>query len=87
MDAAPEHMDAAPEHTAGLLKQIHEAGRGVMAMKLFGGGRNAEPGERRKSLEWVLGLGTVDSLTIGFTSPQQIDQVLDLIEDIEKERG
>ena len=81
------HMDAAPEHTAGLLKQVHEAGRGVMAMKLFGGGRNAAPDERRKSLEWLLGLGAVDSMTIGFTSSQEIDQILDLIEGIEKEGG
>lgn len=74
------HMDAPPEHIAARLKQVHEEGRGVMGMKLFGGGDHAAADDRRQSLRFVLGLGCVDSFVIGFTSPREIGEVLDEIE-------
>ena len=38
--------------------------------------------ERRlESIKYVLGLGCVDAFTIGFTSTDQIDETLELIEE------
>ncbi len=79
------HMDAAPEHTVAQLRQVHAEGKGVMGMKLFGGGRNAAPEEREQALRFLLGLDCVDSFVIGFTRPEEIDQTLDQIERLTKE--
>lgn len=78
------HMDAPPERVAALLRQVHQEGRGVMGMKLFGGGDHASGDERREALRFLLGLGCIDSFVIGFTSPQEIDDVLAEIELVEK---
>jgi predicted aldo/keto reductase-like oxidoreductase len=74
------HMDGPPDKVAAQIKKIHQKGRGVIGMKIYGetGFDSAE--ERLQSLKYVLGLGCVHAFTIGFTSTQQIDETLDLIE-------
>ncbi|HIQ19640.1 MAG TPA: aldo/keto reductase, partial [Planctomycetes bacterium] len=75
-----EKMDGAPEEVAGQIKKMHEQGRGVIGMKIYGETGFDSPEKRLQSLRFVLGLGTVHAFTIGFTSPQQIDETLELIE-------
>lgn len=72
-------MDAEPEKVAAVLKRMHDKGRGVLGMKIFGetGLENRE--KRLQSLKYVLGLGAVDAFTIGFTTVEQIDETLALI--------
>ena len=74
-----EKMDGKPEAVAGLLKKMHEGGRGVIGMKVYGetGFDSAE--KRLESLRYVLGLGSVDAFTIGFVNAKQIDETLELI--------
>jgi len=45
-------------------------------MKILGERRFKEPERRYASLRYVLGLGMVDALIIGFESPAQIDDIL-----------
>lgn len=73
-------MDGTPEQVAGVLKKLHDQGRGVLGMKIFGETGLKSRAERLESLKYVLGLGSVDAFTIGFSTPQQIDETLELIE-------
>lgn len=75
-------MDTPPEEVVKCLQTLHGQGKGVLGMKLFACGRHATSKERLESLEFVLGLGCVDAFPIGFESPQQIDDVLDMIEKV-----
>ena len=53
---------------------------GVIGMKIFGEGDFKDRQQRFNSLKYVLGLGTVQAFTIGFSSAEQIDETLELIE-------
>jgi hypothetical protein len=74
-------MDGKPDDVAAQIKKMHKKGRGIIGMKIFGetGFDSAE--KRLESLEYVLGLGCVHAFTIGFTSTEQIDETLELIEE------
>lgn len=67
-------MDGAPEKVAGVLKKLHQAGKGVVGMKLVGAGQFRNSDEKRdKSIRYVLGLGCVDTMVVGFEKVEEID--------------
>jgi len=67
-------MDGPPEKVAPLLQKLHEAGKGVAGMKLIGEGAFRDDEEKRDgSVRYVLGLGCVDVLIVGFESSEEID--------------
>jgi aryl-alcohol dehydrogenase-like predicted oxidoreductase len=75
----PEGMimdDKKPDEVASQLQEMHDAGKGVIGMKILAEGAFKEPERRDASLRFVLGLGTVDSFIIGFESTQQVDDLL-----------
>jgi predicted aldo/keto reductase-like oxidoreductase len=82
-------MDGAPEEVAPLVKKMHQQGRGIIGMKIYGetgfrvnGKDTPESRQKRlESLKYVLGLGCVDCFAIGFSDPKQIDETLELIEE------
>jgi aryl-alcohol dehydrogenase-like predicted oxidoreductase len=60
-----------------LIEKLHKSGKGVIGMKLIGNGAFKNDSEKiDKSLKYVLGLGTVDMIIIGFEKPEQIDNYL-----------
>ena len=67
-------MDDNPEKVVPVLKKLHAAGKGVVGMKIIGEGqlRNA-PEKRDESASFVLGLGCVDVLNVGFEKIEEID--------------
>jgi predicted aldo/keto reductase-like oxidoreductase len=73
-------MDGTPEEVVPCLRAMHEQGKGIIGMKILGEGTFKTPEERLKSLRFVLGLGCVDAMVIGFESPEQIDEITRLIE-------
>ena len=73
-------MDGKPEDVAPLLKKMHDKGRGVIGMKIYGEGDCKTAEQRLQSLKYVLELGCVDCFTIGFANTKQIDETLELIE-------
>jgi predicted aldo/keto reductase-like oxidoreductase len=77
-------MDGTPDDVVPCLRKMHERGTGVLGMKILGEGTFKSPEQRRESLKYVLGLGCVDAFVIGFESPQQIDEVCKLIEEVLK---
>jgi aryl-alcohol dehydrogenase-like predicted oxidoreductase len=68
--------DKKPDEVASVLEEMHNAGKGVIGMKILGEGRITTPEGKDKSLRYVLGLGTVDAFIIGFEAPEQIDDLL-----------
>jgi len=73
-------MDDSPEKVAAVVKKAHARGRGIIGMKIYGETGFGSKEKRLQSLKYVLGLGCVDCFTIGFTSTQQLDETLELIE-------
>jgi aryl-alcohol dehydrogenase-like predicted oxidoreductase len=60
-------------------RQIHGAGIGVISMKAMGEGRFTTPEDREASIKYLMGLGVVDSTTIGYKSPAEIDEAIDRV--------
>jgi hypothetical protein len=58
-------------------RKIHSQGTGVLGMKLVGEGQFTTPEDREASMKFVMGLGVVDSVTIGFKSTQEIDEAIE----------
>ena len=73
--------DKKPDEVASQLQEMHDAGKGVVGMKVLGEGRINTPERKDASLRFVLGLGTVDAFIIGFESPDQVDDLLKRTED------
>ena len=64
--------DAVPAKVVPVLAQLHAAGIGVVGMKVLGAGRlEAASAE---SIQYVFDLGTVQAITIGMTSRQQLGE-------------
>ena len=75
-------MDGAPEKVIPVLKKIHDAGKGVVGMKIVGAGRlRADSDKRQESVKFALGLGCVSMLNVGFEST---DQITNFAEHIQK---
>ena len=68
--------DATTDEVANTLKRAKANGKGILGMKIFGCGDLTSPEQRRESLEYVLGNDLVDAMTIGFTSPEQINSAM-----------
>jgi aryl-alcohol dehydrogenase-like predicted oxidoreductase len=69
-------MDGPPEKVAAVLQKLHAAGKGVVGMKIIGEGRLRNDEEKRDaSARYVLGLGCVDVLNIGFEKVEEIDDL------------
>jgi aryl-alcohol dehydrogenase-like predicted oxidoreductase len=63
-----------PTQVIPVIEKLHKAGKGVIGMKLIGNGKFRSDNEKiDASLKYVLGLGTVDMIIIGFELPEQID--------------
>lgn len=58
------------------IAKIRQGGTGVLGMKLIGEGAFKTPEQRDASLRYVMKLGTVDSVTIGYKSTAEIDEAI-----------
>ena len=62
---------------ASQARKIHAQGTGVLGMKLIGEGRFTTPEDREKAMKFVMKLGAVDAVTIGFKNTAEIDEAID----------
>ncbi len=70
-----------PAQVTPVIEKMHKSGKGVIGMKLVGGGNFRNDSERiDRSLRFVLGLRTVDMIIIGFEQPDQIDNYIGRVE-------
>lgn len=65
-----------PDEVASQIEEMHNAGKGVIGMKILGEGKINTPERIDASLRYVLGLGTVNAFVVGFESPAQVDDLL-----------
>jgi predicted aldo/keto reductase-like oxidoreductase len=75
-------MDGSPDEVVPCLRAMHERGKGILGMKILGEGTFRDVEMQLKSLRFVLGLGCVDAMVIGFESPEQIDQIMSRVETV-----
>lgn len=68
----PGNRDEALQH----IRNMHDAGKGIIGMKLIGNGDFTDPEVRKKSIHFVMGLDFVDAVVIGFKSTQEIDEAI-----------
>jgi len=61
------------------IAQIRAQNTGVLGMKIIGEGRFRTREEREASIRFVMGLGTVDAITIGYKSAAEVDEAIELI--------
>jgi predicted aldo/keto reductase-like oxidoreductase len=68
-------MDSSdPNEVVPVIEQMHLSGKGIIGMKLIGNGSYKNDSEKiDQSIRFVLGLGSVDVMIVGFEFPEQID--------------
>ncbi|MCS7024617.1 MAG: aldo/keto reductase [Bryobacteraceae bacterium] len=72
-DRAPGVVEEPVQHIA----KLHEQKVGVIGMKIMGEGAFQTPQERDASIRFVMKLGTVDAITIGYKNTQEIDEAIE----------
>jgi aryl-alcohol dehydrogenase-like predicted oxidoreductase len=70
-------MDGSREAVEGVLRTAKANGKAVIGMKIFGEGRLAD--QRDACMKYAQEVGLLDAMTIGFHTPEQIDDVLRLM--------
>ena len=58
------------------IEKMHQAGKGIIAMKLIGNGDFTDAQVRKESIHFVMGLDYVDAAVIGFKSTDEIDEAI-----------
>jgi 1-deoxyxylulose-5-phosphate synthase len=61
------------------LKKIKEKNRGVIGMKIFGGGQFVTEADRAQALRFAMSMPEVDSVIIGFKSVDEMDEGIKLM--------
>lgn len=70
------HMDGPVEQVVPILQKIHDAGKGILAMKVLGEGDPNVVAKMDESLRFVGGLGCIDAMTIGFLKNEEMDEII-----------
>lgn len=70
-------MDGTVEEVVEVLRTAHANGKGMLGMKILGEGDIAD--KIAKSLDFVLNLGCIDAITIGFLNAEEIDGAIEHI--------
>jgi len=66
-----------PSAVIPVIEKLHKAGKGIIGMKLIGNGNFKNDSDKiDTSLKYVLGLGTVNMIIVGFELPEQIDNYI-----------
>ena len=79
-----EEMDKKdPTLVIPVIEKLHKEGKGIIGMKLIGNGKFTNESEKiDASLKYVLGLGTLDMIIIGFELPEQIENYIGRVKNV-----
>jgi aryl-alcohol dehydrogenase-like predicted oxidoreductase len=81
-------MDGPADKVAPVLKKIHDADKGVVGMKIIGEGKLRDDDEKRhESVRYVLGLGCVDILNVGFEKIEEVDDLASRVRKVERRQA
>ncbi|HVT90483.1 MAG TPA: aldo/keto reductase [Tepidisphaeraceae bacterium] len=61
------------------VKLMHDAGHGVIGMKIIGNGLFKEPAEREASMRLAMSTSSIDAIVIGMKSIQEVDENLAMV--------
>jgi predicted aldo/keto reductase-like oxidoreductase len=61
------------------IKTMHEKGRGIIGMKIFGNGLFTDAADREKSIRFAMSLREIDAVVMGFKSAAEIDEALERV--------
>jgi hypothetical protein len=77
-----------PAEVVEVINKLHASGKGVIGMKLIGAGRYSSDSEKiDNSIKFVLGLGSVDMMIIGFQKVEEVDDYIARVEKVLKAKG
>jgi aryl-alcohol dehydrogenase-like predicted oxidoreductase len=73
INATGTDMDGSPDEVVPIIRKIHDAGKGVVGMKLIGQGEFRDDRKlREQSADFVFNLGCVNAVVVGFESLDEI---------------
>jgi predicted aldo/keto reductase-like oxidoreductase len=72
-----DRQDGVVDEPVGHIAKVHAQKTGVIGMKIMGEGAFKSPEQRDASIRFVMKLGTVDSVTIGFKSTAEVDEAIE----------
>jgi aryl-alcohol dehydrogenase-like predicted oxidoreductase len=76
-----------PAQIVPVIEKMHKAGKGIIGMKLIGNGSFRNDSDKiDQSLKYVLDLGTVDMIIVGFEKPEQIDDYIGRIRSVQSSK-
>jgi len=85
INAYGHNIDDTLENVESVVKKLHQAGKGVIGMKIMGDGDFANCDEKRdNSIQYVLQLGAVDVMTIGMDKISDIEDTENRIRKVQK---
>lgn len=69
-----------PEEVVEVIHKLHAAGKGVIGMKVVGNGEYTDISEKiDHTIRFVLGLGSVDMMIVGFENEDQVNNYMDRV--------
>ncbi len=71
-------MDASPAEVIPVMDEMSARGQGIYGMKVYGAGKLLE--DRRRALEFVLNLSSVDAVVLGMENKAEVDENVELME-------
>lgn len=74
-------MDDTVEKVTAVLREAHDAGKGILGMKLVGEGElSNDPQKIDESVNFVINSGIIDAVTVGFTKHAEVDDMIGRID-------
>lgn len=71
-------MDASPAEVIPVMDEMSARGKGIYGMKVYGAGKLLH--DRRRALEFVLNLSSVDAVVLGMENEAEVDENVELME-------
>jgi aryl-alcohol dehydrogenase-like predicted oxidoreductase len=69
-----------PQEVVDVIHRLHASGKGVIGMKLVGNGEYTGDSDKiDHAIRFVLGLGSVDMMIVGFENEQQVDNYMERV--------
>jgi predicted aldo/keto reductase-like oxidoreductase len=80
INATGTDMDGSPDEVVPIIRKIHDAGKGVVGMKLIGQGEYRDDRKlREQSADFVFNLGCVNTVVVGFESIDEVKDYEDIV--------
>jgi len=80
INATGTDMDGSPDEVVPIIRKIHDAGKGVVGMKLIGQGEYRDDRKlREQSADFVFNLGCVNAVVVGFESMVEVKDYEDIV--------